>query len=409
MLERDDRCRLNSIFYHNFVSWPFVQTNTFMRSIAVILLLCIGYGCTSPDATTKTTMTSSLSQSSFGTTPAGDSVTLYTLTNQQGVEARIMDFGGVVVSLKVPDRNDSLADVVLGFDELEPYLESAPYFGAIVGRYGNRIAGGKFTLDGKEYALAQNNGPNHLHGGLKGFDKVLWAAQPVEADSSVGLILNYRSADGEEGYPGNLSVTVEYILTNDNELRIEYEATTDAPTIINLTNHSYFNLAGQNQGTILDHEMMINADRFVPIDSTSIPLGPLDSVAGTPMDFNQLTRIGERVDNDHPQLVNGIGYDHCWVLNKSGDALSKAAEVHESTSGRVLEVFTTEPGVQFYSGNFLDGTLRGKEGAVYEKRSGFCLETQHFPDSPNQPDYPSTELRPGEKYQTTTVYKFSVR
>ena len=354
-------------------------------------------------------MTPSLSQSSFGTTPTGDSVTLYTLTNRQGVEARIMNFGGVVVSLKVPDRNDSLADVVLGFDELEPYLESAPYFGAIVGRYGNRIANGKFTLDGTEYNLAQNNGPNHLHGGLKGFDKVLWQAKPVEADSSVGLILNYRSADGEEGYPGALSVTVEYILTNNNELRIEYEATTDAPTVVNLTNHSYFNLAGQNQGPILDHEMMINADRFVPIDSTSIPLGPLASVEETPMDFNQPTKIGERINNDHPQLVNGTGYDHCWVLNKSGDELSQAAAVHEPTSGRVMEVFTTEPGVQFYSGNFLDGSLPGKEGAVYGRRTGFCLETQHFPDSPNQSDYPSTELRPGEKYQTTTVYKFSVR
>ncbi len=381
-----------------------------MRSIAFFLvLLNIGYSCTPSNTTVDNTMTPSLSQSSFGTTPTGDSVTLYTLTNRQGVEARIMNFGGVVVSLKVPDRNDSLADVVLGFDELEPYLESAPYFGAIVGRYGNRIANGKFTLDGTEYNLAQNNGPNHLHGGLKGFDKVLWQAKPVEADSSVGLILNYRSADGEEGYPGALSVTVEYILTNNNELRIEYEATTDAPTVVNLTNHSYFNLAGQNQGPILDHEMMINADRFVPIDSTSIPLGPLASVEETPMDFNQPTKIGERINNDHPQLVNGTGYDHCWVLNKSGDELSQAAVVHEPTSGRVMEVFTTEPGVQFYSGNFLDGSLPGKEGAVYGRRTGFCLETQHFPDSPNQSDYPSTELRPGEKYQTTTVYKFSVR
>ncbi len=393
-----------------------------LPTLRLLTLLALCYGCNSSTTSTKESMPShrtdaihrvsspTISYDAFGTTPEGQTVTLYTLTNSNGVEAQITNFGGVIVSLKVPDRNDSLADVVLGFDKLEPYFEDSPYFGALVGRYGNRIAKGKFTLDGQEYTLAQNNMGNHLHGGLRGFDKMLWQAEPQSGDSSsVGLKLRYQSPDGEEGYPGTLTTTVIYTLTNDNELRIDYQATTDAPTVVNLTNHSYFNLTGQGGSSILNHEVMINADRFVPVDSTLIPTGELAEVAGTPLDFREPTPIGARIDAEHPQLEYGIGYDHCWVLNKEGDALTLAATVYEPNSGRFMEVHTTEPGVQFYSGNFLDGTLTGKDGAVYEQRTGFCLETQHFPDSPNQPNFPSTELRPGETYQTTTVYTFSTR
>ncbi len=374
-----------------------------------LALLSLG-ACTPSTPSHEEAMIPNITTTDFSTTPDGQTAKLYTLTNSNGVEAQITNFGGVITSLKVPDRNDSLADVVLGFDALEPYFEDSPYFGALVGRYGNRIAKGKFTLDGEEYTLAQNNMGNHLHGGLRGFDKVLWQAEPLSDDSSsAGLKLSYQSPDGEEGYPGALDVTVIYTLTNDNELRIDYQATTDAPTVVNLTNHSYFNLTGQGGSSILNHEVMINADRFVPVDSTLIPTGTLTEVEGTPLDFRQPTPIGARIDDKHKQLVYGIGYDHCWVLNKTGKARTLAATVYEPNSGRFLEVYTTEPAVQFYSGNFLDGTLTGKEGAVYEQRTGFCLETEHFPDSPNQPDFPSTELRPGETYQTSTTYKFSVR
>ena len=377
--------------------------------LSLITLVAISYGCTAPDTQTESSMTAQIDSTAFGTTPDGEEATLYTLTNAQGAEAKITNYGGIVVSLQVPDRNDSLGDVVLGFDEIKPYTGASPYLGALIGRYGNRIARGKFTLNGEEYTLAQNNDQNHLHGGLQGFDKVLWRAEPVQSDSSVGLILRYQSADGEEGYPGTLDVTVEYAFTDDNNLRIHYQATTDAPTVINLTNHSYFNLAGQASGSILDHEVMINADRFVPIDSTLIPTGELAEVSGTPFDFTKPTQVGARIENDDTQLAYGIGYDHCWVLNRDGDGLSLAATVYEPTSGRFMEVMTTEPGIQFYSGNFLDGTLTGKEGATYSQRSGLCLETEHFPDSPNQPDFPSVVLEPGETYETTTVYKFSVR
>ena len=383
----------------------------FMYTFGIAILLAGSYGCNSSTTQeTESPMTPEITSADFGTTSAGEQATLYTLTNSHGVEAKITNFGGVVVSLKVPDRNDSLADVALGFDELEPYFEKSPYFGALVGRYGNRIAKGKFTLNGTEYTLAQNNGENHLHGGIKSFGRVLWQAEPLQTDSSANLVLRYTSADGEEGYPGRLDVTVEYALTNDNALRIDYRATTDAPTVVNLTNHSYFNLAGQDHGSILNHEVMINADQFVPVDSTLIPTGELAAVEGTPLDFTEPTRVGARIDDDdHPQIAYGMGYDHCWVLNKEGDAMTLAATVYEPGSGRFMEVMTTEPGVQFYSGNFLDGSLTGKDGAVYGKRSGLCLETQHFPDSPNQPNFPSTELNPGETYETTTIYKFSTR
>jgi aldose 1-epimerase len=340
----------------------------------------------------------------FGKTPSGEAVDLYTLTNGRGMEATISTYGGVVVSLKVPDRSGTPGDVVLGFDNFEGYLKPPPYFGAIVGRYGNRIANGKFTLDGVEYTLARNNGDNSLHGGIRGFDKRIWT---VTHSSGQRLELTYLSKDGEEGYPGNLTTTVTYTVTDNNELKIDYAATTDKDTVLNLTNHSYFNLAGQGEGDVLAHEVVIRADRFTPVDKTLIPTGELRSVEGTPLDFRQLHRIGERIDSGDEQLVLGHGYDHNFVLNKPGTTLESAATVTEPKSGRVLEVLTTEPGVQFYTANFLDGTLTGKGGKVYGRRSAFCLETQHFPDSPNKPGFPSVVLKPGGRYQSTTVYRFS--
>jgi aldose 1-epimerase len=312
------------------------------------------------------------------------------------------------VSLRVPDRAGQFADVVLGFDDLAGYVEKHPYFGSIVGRYGNRIARGKFTLDGVEYTLAVNNGPNALHGGLKGFDKQVWSAETIEEEHAVGLRLSYVSADGEEGYPGALSVTVTYLLTNANELKIHYDAATDAPTVINLTNHSYFNLEGAGRGTILGHEVHINADHFTPVDDTLIPTGELRPVEDTPFDFREPKPIGRDIAAEDQQIVFGGGYDHNFVLSKQTPAsLSLAARIHAPGSGRIMEVYTTEPGMQFYTGNFLDGSNVGKGGIVYEYRYGFCMETQHFPDSPNQPDFPSTVLRPGERYHSTTVYQFS--
>jgi len=344
----------------------------------------------------------------FGTAD-GKSVEIYTLKNIHGVEARIMTYGGTLVSLNVPDKNGNFGDVVLGFDSLADYQTAKGYLGALIGRYGNRIAKGTFRLDGKEYKLAVNNGVNHLHGGVKGFDKVVWTASPSVHKDGLHLLLTYLSRDGEEGYPGNLNVTVEYVLTEKNELKILYAATTDKPTIVNLTNHSYFNLAGAGSNTILDHQLTLNADHFTPTDDGSIPTGELRSVKGTPFDFTKSTAIGARIDQDDEQLKFGSGYDHNFVINKNGQALGLAATVYEVTSGRVMEVFTTQPGVQFYTGNFLDGSLKGKGGQNYPRRSGFCLETQHFPDSPNKPAFPSVILRPGETYTQTTIYKFSVR
>lgn len=340
----------------------------------------------------------------FGQTPSGEKVDLYTLTNSKGMEAAISTYGGVVVSLKVPDRTGTLGDVVLGFDNFEGYLKPPPYFGAIVGRYGNRIAHGKFTLDGVEYTLAKNNGENSLHGGIRGFDKRIWA---VAHSNGRSVELTYLSKDGEEGYPGNLSTTVTYTLTDNNELRIDYAATTDKDTILNLTNHSYFNLAGQGNGDVLGHQVTIFADRFTPVDKTMIPTGELRNVQGTPFDFRQPHTIGERINSNDEQLVLGRGYDHNFVLNRSGSGPELAARVSDPKTGRVPEVLTTEPGVQFYTANFLDGTLTGKGGKGYGPRSAFCLETQHFPDSPNKPDFPSVVLKPGGRYQTTAVYRFS--
>lgn len=352
-------------------------------------------------------MKATITKSAFGQTAEGTPVDLYTLTNTNGIVVKITNYGGIVTSILAPDNTGQMADIVLGFDSLAPYLKTHPFFGALVGRYGNRIAKGKFTLDGKEYSLATNNMGNHLHGGLKGFDKKVWTAEIVEGDLPA-LKLNYLSKDMEEGYPGNLDVEVVYTLTNDNELKIEYTATTDKKTVVNLTNHSYFNLTGGKED-ILGHVLSLHADRFVPVDETLIPTDELLPVAGTPFDFTTPTAIGERVDADHPQIKFGGGYDHCWVLNKQGDEMSLLGSVYEPNSGRYMEVFTTEPAVQFYCGNFLDGSLTGRGGVKYGRRYGLCLETEHYPDSPNQPAFPSTVLNPGETYETTTVYKFSVK
>jgi aldose 1-epimerase len=343
---------------------------------------------------------------SFGETGDGQQIDLYILTNKNGMEAAITNYGGTVVTLKVPDRNGKLADVVLGYDKLNDYADGRAYFGAIAGRYANRIANAKFTLDGTTYTLPKNDGENHLHGG---FNKRVWTAQDVSSDAGEALELAYLSKDGEEGYPGNLSVKVLYTLTGQNELKIEYSATTDKDSVVNFTNHSYFNLAGQGNGNILQQQLMIRADRFTPIDATSIPTGELRSVKGTPFDFTNATAIGARIDQDDQQLRMGRGYDHNWVLNGgTAGALSLAAQAYDPQSGRLLEVWTTEPGLQFYAGNFLDG-IRGRDGKIYNRRDAFCLETQHFPDSPNHPNFPSTVLKPGQHFQSTTVYKFSIK
>ncbi|MFC2076544.1 aldose epimerase family protein [candidate division KSB1 bacterium] len=343
----------------------------------------------------------------FGELKDGSAVDLYTLTNSHGMTIKITNYGGIITSIRVPDRDGVMGEVVLGYDKLEGYLEKSPYFGAICGRYANRIAGAKFSLDGKDYGLAANNGPNALHGGIVGFDKKVWTAEEERGSDSVELQLTYRSPDGEEGYPGNLDVTVVYSLTNDNELRIDYGAVTDKPTVLNLTNHSYFNLAGPGTGDILGHELMINAKRFTPVDKTLIPTGELPNVKGTPMDFSEPAAIGSRISDDYDQLKIGGGYDHNFVLDNPNGQLVTAARVLDPGDGRVLEVLTTQPGIQFYTGNFLDGSIIGREGVSYNKRQGFCLETQHYPDSPNQPDFPTSRLNPGEEYKQTTIFKFS--
>jgi aldose 1-epimerase len=353
----------------------------------------------------------SVERADFGQTPEGVKVDLFTLTNGKGVEMRAITYGGIILSLKVPDREGVLGDIVLGYEELEGYLTETPYFGAIIGRYGNRIAAGRFSVDGESFHLAANNGPNHLHGGDRGFDKVVWDAESFRGEGEVGVVFTRISPHLEEGYPGNLTVQVTYTLTDEDEVVFDYLATTDRPTPVNLTQHSYFNLSGEGGGDILGHELFLNAALYTPVDEGLIPTGELATVEGTPFGFQAPTPIGERIGADHPQIVMGGGYDHNFVLNREGVGagdLVLAARVFEPVTGRVMEVSTTEPGVQFYSGNFLDGTLTGKEGAVYRHRYGFCLETQHFPDSPNQPGFPSTILRPGEEYRSRTVYRFGV-
>jgi len=351
----------------------------------------------------------SVTRAPFGQTPDGEAVESFTLTNAHGIELRAISYGGIIVSLRVPDRDGRRDDVVLGHDDLAGYLAKPSFFGALVGRYGNRIAGGRFTLDGRTYTLATNNGPNHLHGGVRGFDKRVWKAQPFERPGTAGLVLTRTSPDGEEGYPGNLAVRVTYTLTDRDEVGFEYFATTDKPTVVNLTQHSYFNLAGDGKRDVLGHELMIDADRFTPVDKTLIPTGVLAAVAGTPFDFRKPAAIGARIGADDEQIRNGGGYDHNFVLNGRGEGRAPVIRVFEPTTGRTMDIATTEPGVQFYSGNFLDGSVTGKAGHVYGKRYGFCLETQHFPDSPNHPGFPSTVLRPGQEYRSKTVLTFGSR
>lgn len=352
--------------------------------------------------------TPSITVNPFGNLPDGQKADLYTLTNKNGAVAKISNYGGTVTSLTMPDRNGKLADIVLGFDSLRKYVKKSPYFGCLVGRYGNRIAKGKFTLDGKNYTLATNNMGNALHGGLRGFDKVLWNAAPKMTAQGPSLKLTYVSKDGEEGYPGTLKVSATYTLTNKNELKLVCNATTDKDTVINLTHHSYFNLAGQGKGTILDHVLTLDAGRYTPVDKSLIPTGKIATVRNTPLDFRKPTAIGARIDAKDEQLKFAGGYDHNFIADKLvPGTLARIAKVEEPKSGRIMEVLTTEPAVQFYAGNFLDGTLRGKNGAVYVRRSGFCLEPQHYPDSPNHKNFPSTVLKPGQTYRNTIIYRFS--
>jgi aldose 1-epimerase len=367
--------------------------------LAFLLTVINGSGATGQGAELH------MKKTAFGKMPDGQAIDLYTLTNRNGMKVTITNYGGRVVSLLVPDRAGKVADVVLGFDDLSGYLEQNPYFGALVGRYANRIANGEFALDGVEYHVPKNDGPNALHGGIRGFDKKVWTDRDISKQNP-SLELTYLSGDGEEGYPGNLSVRVIYTLTDNNELQIDYTATTDKDTVLNLTNHSYFNLAGQGNGDILNHQLMINADRFTPINSTLIPTGELRQVGGTAFDFRKPVAIGARINDDNEQLKFGKGYDHNFVVNHQDARLVLAARVTDPESGRVMEVLTTQPGVQLYTGNFLDGTIHGKGGKVYGYRSALCLETQHFPNSPNQPNFPSAELKPGQTFQETTIYKF---
>jgi aldose 1-epimerase len=386
-----------------------------MKKIVLLIIFTIiisGTGCQngSPESqgTADKTQPLTMTNTEYGQTEEGPAQ-LFTLKNSNGMSVEITNYGGIITRILVPDKNGNIEDVVLGFDQLAGYQGEHPYFGAIIGRYGNRIAKGKFSIEGNPYTLAINNDPNTLHGGPTGFHKRTWNAKEIKRENYVGLELSRVSKDMEEGYPGNLNTTVRYLLNDRNELLIEYEATTDKPTIVNLTNHSYFNLKGAGKGDILGHELMLAADQFTPVDKTLIPTGELRAVEGTPFDFRTSTPIGARVNADDEQIRFGLGYDHNFVLKRTNSGLELAATVHEPTTGRFLEVLTTEPGVQFYCGNFLDGTNVGKGGMKYEYRTGFCLETQHFPDSPNQKIFPSTLLKPGEKYETSTVYRFSVK
>ena len=380
-----------------------------MKKITFLFTALIGFALISCNKTNKEqAMTSTISKEIFGKLPDGQTADLYTLTNAKGMTVNITNYGGIITKLTAEDKKGEWADVVLGFDSLSAYISGHPFFGALVGRYGNRIAKGKFTLNGTEYKLAINNGPNALHGGTKGFDKVLWKATEVKKDSTVGLELEYTSKDMEEGYPGNLTVKVVYTLANDNSLTIDYTATTDKETVLNLTNHSYFNLTGLKRD-ILGQEVTILSDSMVPVNKDLIPTGKLRAVEGTPFDFRKPTVVGAGINKtDDEQIKNGGGYDHCWVINRTEKGLIPFATVKDPESGRFMEVSTTEPAVQFYTGNFLDGTYKGKN-ATFSKRFGLCLETEHYPDSPNQPQFPSTSLKPGDTYHTTTMYKFSVK
>ena len=382
-----------------------MTTRPLVPAYIIVFLFALGGLLAAQTASEK--HKSGVEQQPFGTRE-GRPVTLYKLTNSHGVEVHAMNYGGIILSIRVPDRKGQFADIVLGHETMEGYIPNPPYIGAIVGRYANRIANGSFTLDGKTYTLPKNDGPNTLHGGTtRTFDKVVWDGEPLKGKT--GVAFTYLSKDGEEGFPGNCKVKVTYILTDGNALIIDYEATTDKSTPINVSQHSYFNLKGEGNGDILDHEIMINADRFTPVNKNLIPTGELQPVKGTPLDFTKSTRIGARIDDNYEQLQLAHGYDHNFVLNDKPDqnGMKLAARVHEPTSGRVLEVWTTQPGVQFYTGNFLDGSVTGKQGHVYKRRYGFCLETQHFPDSPNHPNFPTTILKPGETFHQKTLFKFS--
>jgi aldose 1-epimerase len=392
------------------------MSKNYFRLLPVAALLLFGISCNRKSTETHAMPDSvnvqskaKISVASFGSMPDGTAISQYTLTNTRGMTMKVINYGGIITNLMAPDKNGTYEDVVLGFDSLSSYLKSNPYFGAVIGRYGNRIAKGKFTLDGKTYSLAQNNGPNNLHGGPNGFDKRVWTIEEQAVDNGVALKLTYLSKDMEEGYPGNLNAEVIYQLTDSNELKINYRATTDKKTIVNLTQHTYFNLSGNTKTDILGHELLIAADQFVPVDNTLIPTGKLQPVSETAFDFKTPVAIGSRIDKDEEQLKFGKGYDHCWVLKEPGDSLKLAATLHDPATGRVMSVHTTEPGIQFYSGNFLDGSHTGKYGVVYNKRYGLCLETEHFPDSPNQKSFPSVVLNPGDVYKTQTVYSFSVK
>ncbi len=381
----------------------------FPRKISVLVFLLAGLaisGCRQSMDQSKT-MSPGITVSEFGVLPDGRIASLFTVQSASGMEMRVTNYGGIIVSLTAPNRDGKQEDVVLGFDSLYQYVDGSPYFGAIIGRYGNRIGKAQFSIDGESYSLAANNGENHLHGGIAGFDKVLWDATSFSEGTGHGIVFTYVSPDGEEGYPGTLSVNVTYLLTADNRVVFSYEATTDKATPVNLTQHSYFNLAGPSSDSILSQELTIPAGHFTPIDVGFIPTGKIESVEGTPFDFRTPTSIGARIDQDNEQLLNGLGYDHNFVLNDGSANLKLAARVYDPESGRIMEVTTNEPGIQFYAGNFLDGTLTGKGGHIYPYRSGFCLETQHFPDSPNKPSFPSTILMPGKLYATQTIYTFS--
>ena len=376
------------------------------KLLAILLLVLFSNSCSK---ISKKMPTLKINKTQFGKTIDGTSVEKYILSNQNGMELSIINYGGIITSWTAADKNGVYKDVVLGYNTLREYEAQTPYFGALIGRYGNRIAEGKFKLDGKEYRLIANNGVNHLHGGLKGFDKVIWDAKTILGDSIISLELRYLSKDMEEGYPGNLETKVTYSLNNDDELSIKYEATTDKPTIVNLTQHSYFNLTADFDKDILNHEIVINANSFLPVDNKMIPTGEFRDVTKTPFDFRKSKTIGKQISEENTQLKIGNGYDHCWVLNGQGKGLPLVASAYDPVSGRLLEVYTDKPGIQFYSGNFLDGTLPSKLNGTYQYRTGFCLETQYYPDSPNQRNFPSVRLNPGEKYKSKTVFKFTTK
>ncbi len=385
-----------------------------ITSVLISIMMMASCGSPKKDqqtepATDTVANVASITESTFGSLPGGTTVSLYHLKNANGLEVLITNYGGIITAIRTPDRSGNFEDVVLGYDSLAGYIKAPSFFGALVGRYGNRIANAKFKLDGKTYQLAANNGKNHLHGGLKGFDKVVWDPTPSSTPDSATLKLTYLSKDMEEGYPGNLQVTVTYTLTNDNELKIDYRATTDKKTVINLTNHSYFNLSGNTKTDILGHQVSLAASHFLPVDETLIPTGELKPVKGTPFDFTTPTVVGSRINDKDQQIVRGRGYDHCFVFDKTPGTLGMVGAVYDSISGRYMELLTTEPGTQLYTGNFLDGSVTGKFGTVYKQRYALCLETQHFPDSPNRPKFPTVVLNPGEQYKTQTIYKFSVK